>query len=104
MGEADYNPVRHDHDAFLERARRRKGFRQAYDALEDDYALMRELLTARLRAGLTQSDVAGAMRTTKSAVSRLEAGGQHSPSLSTLRKYAQAVGCSVEIRLVPPKT
>jgi transcriptional regulator with XRE-family HTH domain len=41
------------------------------------------------------------MGTTKSAVSRLEAGGKHSPSLTTLKKYAQAVGCRLEIKLVP---
>jgi transcriptional regulator with XRE-family HTH domain len=41
------------------------------------------------------------MGTTKSAVSRLEGVGKHSPSVSTLKKYARAVGCEVEIRLVP---
>jgi hypothetical protein len=34
MAELKYSPVRHDHKAFLERARARKGFTQAYDALE----------------------------------------------------------------------
>ena len=62
---------------------------------------MRELLAARSRAGLTQEDVAESMGTTKSAVSRLEAVGKHSPSVTTLKKYARAVGCEVEIRLVP---
>jgi transcriptional regulator with XRE-family HTH domain len=41
------------------------------------------------------------MGTTKSAVSRLEGPRRHSPSLGTLRKYARAVGCAVEIQLVP---
>jgi hypothetical protein len=37
-------------------------------------------------------------------VARLEAGGgsqRHSPTIATLRKYAQAVGCRLEIRLRP---
>jgi DNA-binding XRE family transcriptional regulator len=97
---AEYKPVSHDHDAFLAKALKRKGFSEAYDALEDEYLLVRELLGARSRAGLTQEDVAASMGTTKSAVSRLEA-ASHSPSVSTLKKYAQAVGCDVEIRLVP---
>ena len=50
---------------------------------------------------LTQEEVAALMGTTKSAVSRLEGAGAHSPSVSTLKKYAKAVGCDVEIRLVP---
>ncbi|MEW6756441.1 MAG: helix-turn-helix transcriptional regulator [Candidatus Latescibacterota bacterium] len=91
----------HDQEAFLARASQRTGFREAYDALQGEYALVRELLRARTRAGLTQEAVAERMGTTKSAVSRLEAGGKHSPSVSTLRKHAQAVGCDVEISLVP---
>ncbi|MDO9557215.1 MAG: helix-turn-helix transcriptional regulator [Coriobacteriia bacterium] len=100
MADLKYKPVSHDHDAFLAKALERKGFSEAYDGLEDEYLLVRELLGARMRAGLTQEEVAEAMGTTKSAVSRLEAAGKHSPSVSTLKKYAQAVGCDVEIRLV----
>lgn len=101
MASSDYRPISHDHDAFLERALRRKGFRDAYDVLEDEYLLVRELISARARAGLTQEEVADSMGTTKSAVSRLERPGKHSPSVSTLKKYAKAVSCDVEIRLVP---
>ena len=101
MAKNNYNPVPHDHEAFLERALERKGFREAYVELEDEYRLVRELLGARLGAGLTQEEVAACMGTTKSAVSRLEAAGKHSPSVATLTKYAKAVGCEVEIKLVP---
>ena len=31
---------------------------------------------------------------------RLESGGKHAPSIATLKKYAKAVGCDLEIRLV----
>jgi DNA-binding XRE family transcriptional regulator len=101
VADHEHRPVPHDHDAFLKRALKRRGFAEAYGELEDEYSLMRELLSARVRAGLTQEQVAESMGTTKSAVSRLEAVGKHSPSVSTLKKYAEAVGCDVEIRLVP---
>ncbi len=101
MAEDRYRPVAHDHDAMLARALKRKGFEAAHAESEDAYLLARELLVARSRAGFTQEQVAESMGTTKSAVSRLEAGGKHSPSVGTLRKYAHAVGCDVEIRLVP---
>lgn len=101
MADNAYRPVAHDHDAFLEKALKRKGFSEAYDTLEKDYLLVRELLAARSNAGLTQEEVARSMGTTKSAVCRLEAVGQHSPSVSTLKKYARAVGCDVEIHLIP---
>lgn len=101
MGDLKYRPVRHDHDDFLKRALRRKGFEEAYDALETEHRLVCELLAARSRAGMTQEAVAESMGTTKSAVSRLEGFGEHSPSVTTLKKYAEAVGCELEIRLVP---
>lgn len=99
MPDLKYEPVTHDHEKFLQRARRRKGFEDAYERLEGEYAVIRELVAARIRAGLTQESVATRMGTTKSAVSRLESAGRHSPSVSTLRKYARAVGCELEIRL-----
>ena len=101
MTEVKYQPVRHDHEAFLRKASKRKGFREAYQGLEEEYALAREMLSARSRSGLTQEAVATQMGTTKSAVSRLESGGKHAPSLTTIKKYARAVGCRLRIKLVP---
>ena len=101
MADHEYRPVAHDPDEFLAKAMKRKGFAAAYAERADEYSLVRELLTARAKAGLTQEQVAESMGTTKSAVSRLEAVGKHSPSVSTLKKYARAVGCDVEIRLIP---
>ena len=100
MAEVEYRPVPHDHDAFIARAMKRKGFADAYERNAAEYRLVGELLAARAKAGLTQEQVASSMGTTKSAVSRLEAAGGHSPSFSTLQRYARAVGCEVEIRLV----
>jgi len=57
--------------------------------------------TLRRTTADAQEQVAECMGTTKSAVSRLEGVGKHSPSVSTVKRYARAVGCEVEIRLVP---
>jgi DNA-binding XRE family transcriptional regulator len=103
VAELKYNPVKHDHKGFLERARARKGFSSAYDALELEYQVVDQLLKARTRAGLTQDAVAEIMGTTKSAISRLEAAGKHAPSLNTLKRYAHAVGCKLQVKLVPEK-
>jgi DNA-binding XRE family transcriptional regulator len=101
MADLKYKPVSHDHEAFLKKAAKRKEFRKAYEELEEEYRLTREMLAARSKFGLTQEAVAERMGTTKSAVSRLEAAGKHAPSLTTLKKYARAVGCRLEIKLVP---
>jgi len=103
MADIKYASIKHDHQAFLAKARARKGFTEAYDALELEYRVAGQLLKARARAGLTQDAVAERMGTTKSAISRLEAAGKHTPSLATLQRYARAVGCDLQVKLVPQK-
>jgi transcriptional regulator with XRE-family HTH domain len=76
---------------------------EAYESLELEYQVANQLLKARARAGLTQDAVAARMGTTKSAISRLEAAGKHAPSLATLKRYAQAVGCELQVKLVRQK-
>ena len=78
-------------------------FKKAWDALEEEYAALSELFQARKEAGLTQEQVAQIMGTTKSAISRLESSirsDSHSPSFSTLRKYANACGKKLMIKMV----
>ena len=101
MADLKFQPVRHDHKVFLEKISKRRGFSEAYEALEVEYALAHEMLAARARAGLTQEAVAGLMGTTKSAISRLESAGKHAPSVASLKRYAAAVGCTLKIELIP---
>jgi DNA-binding XRE family transcriptional regulator len=103
MANLKFTPVKHDHKAFLAKAGARKGFTEAYEALELEYQVVNQLLRARTKAGLTQDAVAERMGTTKSAISRLESAGKHTPSLGTLRRYAEAVGCELQVKLVPQK-
>jgi len=61
------------------------------------------MLKARNDAGLSQADVAARMGTKPPAITRLESSltsGRHSPSIATLKKYAEAVGCHLEIKFV----
>lgn len=74
--------------------------REAYDAMGDEFELARQLIEARTRAHLTQTDVAQRMGTTQSVVARLE-GGKQAPSLRTMQRYAQAVGGRLVLRIEP---
>ena len=79
-------------------------FKSEYDALQEEYTLFKEMLLARKRASLTQEEVAKRMGTKAPAIARLESSNisdKHSPSINTLRKYAQAVGCKLVIHFVP---
>lgn len=78
-------------------------FQRAYDALEDEFAALAELLKARKDAGLTQADVAKRMGVSQPVLARIESSlgnRNHAPSLSTLRRYAQACGKRLVIRMV----
>ena len=79
-------------------------FKNEYDALDEEFNLFDAVLKARKRAGLTQAQIAARMGTKAPAVARIEAGGgskHHSPSIATLRRYADAVGCKLKIEFVP---
>ena len=65
--------------------------RTAYAAQADEFGIARELIGARTRAGLSQSEVAQRMGTTQSVVARLES-GKRPPSMRTVERFAQAVG------------
>src|SRR5215831_8851070 len=95
------------HDQLVKKMLKDPSVKAAYDAQAEEFALLDELLRARRRAGLTQAEVAKRMGTKTPAVARLEGGGgnqRHSPSIETLRKYAEAVGCRLEVRLQPRKS
>ena len=72
----------------------------AYDALDEEFALVSALIRARTHAQLSQAEVASRMGTTESAVSRLES-GRVKPSTRTLERYAKATGHKLHISLEP---
>ena len=66
-------------------------FREEYARADEEYALVEAMVRARTAAKLTQAEVAARIGTTQSAIARLEA-GRLSPSVRTLRRYAEATG------------
>lgn len=89
------------HKELKARALARTDVRAEYDQLGEEFAFLDEFLKARAAAGVTQAEVAERIGTTQSAIARLESGrGKRSPSLATLQKYAHALGCRLELRLV----
>lgn len=72
--------------------------RADYDAQAPGYQIAHELIAARARAGLTQSELAECMHTTLSTIARLES-GRTLPSMRTLARYAKATGSRAVVRL-----
>ena len=86
-----------------EKALARESVRNEFEQLNPEFQLLREMLRARRDAGLSQADIAERMGTKAPAITRLESAltsGRPSPSIATLKKYAEAVDCHLEIRLV----
>lgn len=102
-----YNPVSYTFKQFKKEMLSDPAVKKEYDALEEEFELIEELIKARKRAEKKQIDIAAAMHTSTSMISRLESiSGQkkHSPTIETLRKYAKAVGCKLSIKFIPIRT
>ena len=75
-------------------------FREEYERADEELAIIEALIRARTDAKLSQTELARRIGTTQSAIARLEGGGV-SPSLSTLRRYAEATGTRLRLELIP---
>jgi transcriptional regulator with XRE-family HTH domain len=74
--------------------------RKEYEALAEEFALAAEVAKARIRAGLSQAQLARRMKTTQSTIARLES-GRGKPSTRTLDRFAKATGHRVKISFEP---
>ncbi len=77
-------------------------YAKAYSELETEFAIAREMIEARARAGLTQDELASRMDTSRTVIARLES-GRSLPSTRTLKRFAAATGSRLAISFVPVK-
>ena len=73
-------------------------FRKAYEALKPKYDLVRAILDARIKRGVTQSELARRVGTTQSAIARFES-GVGNPTLDFISRVSTAVGARLEVRI-----
>jgi ribosome-binding protein aMBF1 (putative translation factor) len=81
-----------------ESTKRNPRFPEMLEAAQERRRLLRELAARREKAGITQKDVAAAMKTSQSAVARMER-GEIDAKLSTVDRYAAAIGQRLEWRV-----
>jgi HTH-type transcriptional regulator/antitoxin HipB len=84
------------------RAARDPEFAEGFESGYEDFKIGVLLRQARERAGLTQDQVAERLETKKSAISRIE-NSAGSIRLSTLERYARAIGSELFLELRPPR-
>lgn len=74
-------------------------FKEAYDALEPEYALKQAIIDARTQMGMTQMELSRATGIPQADISRLE-NGNGNPSLKTMQKLAKGMGKQLKIEFV----
>lgn len=89
-------------EIIAERTRRNPEFPSLMAAAAERRSLLRALGTERQRVGLTQTEVAARMDTSQAAVARLER-GEIDPRLSTIQRFATALGRTVRWEVVPAR-
>lgn len=70
--------------------------KKAYDEESLEFSIAKKLISERLKAKLTQEEVAKKMGTTQSVIARIESGARL-PSMRTIEGYAHALGKFPEV-------
>lgn len=69
---------------------------QAVKELEPEYEIIKEIVEARIKQGLTQEELAQRIGTRQANISRLES-GEANPSLRFMKKLAAGLGKELHI-------
>jgi len=75
-----------------------KAVKKEYDKLTPRYKIISELISARIKKGITQKELAQKIGTKQSAIARFEAGNIN-PSVGFLEKMAKVMGYRLNISL-----
>ena len=78
-------------------------FKREYEALQPEMDITRAILDARIKAGLTQTQLSEKSGISKADISRLEKGTRN-PSLALLKRLAEAMDATLRIEFVPKKS
>ena len=75
-------------------------YRRAYEKLEPEFQVARQMIEARIKQNITQEQLAKKAKTGQAVIARLE-GMNAKPSLSLLTKIASALGTEIKITIKP---
>jgi DNA-binding XRE family transcriptional regulator len=71
-------------------------FREEYESLQPEMNIMRAMMDARIRAGMTQMELSQKSGISQADISRLE-NGSRNPSLALLKRLAAALNTTLKI-------
>jgi len=77
-----------------------ENFRREYEKIQPEMEIIKALIDARKEQNLTQSELAALTGINQADISRLE-NGNRNPSLNMLKKLADGLGMTLQIKFVP---
>ncbi len=80
--------------ALLKKELKNPVFKKAYESFSEEYNLAEEVIQLRLKADMTQTELARKAHTSQPAISRLESGSYTNVSMAFLRKIGAVLGAT----------
>ena len=88
----------YDFKELLEQKLKDPEFRKEWEAQNEEFEVAKEIIRLRIKAGLTQKELAEKAHTSQPAIARLESGNYRNLSLSFLRKVGEALGVEPHVK------
>lgn len=92
--------MKDDFQRYLDKQLENPEFRKEWESLEPEYAIMQALIDARNEAGITQTELSRRTGIAQTDISKLERGNGN-PSLKTLKRLADGLGMTLELKFKP---
>ena len=89
-----------NYDKFIEEQMKDPALRKEWEALQPEMAIVKAMIDARERTGMTQKELSDKTGITQADISRLE-NGNANPSLKTLQRLAEGMGMTLKLEFVP---
>ncbi|OGW55046.1 MAG: hypothetical protein A2Z46_05215 [Nitrospirae bacterium RBG_19FT_COMBO_55_12] len=74
-------------------------FKKAWEDLDPEFQVLKAMIKAREKTGISQAELARRVGTKQSVISRLERGAFSKATLETIKKMADALDMRLEIKL-----
>ena len=88
---------------YKEKALQNPEVKEEYDALEPEYDIIQEMISARIDQNITQKELSARTGLTQADISRIE-NGTWNPSLSMVKRLAEGLGMQLKLEFVPQST
>ncbi len=95
--------IKTNYDVWREENMKDPEFRRLYKEEEAKFSVSQKIRRLREKLGMTQQSLAKKVKTTQSAIARIESADYEGHSLSKLEEIAKALGAALVIDFIPAR-